>query len=289
MNAQQAVNEENEVLLKTLQQADRPLTISQIRKQLPSGKYKLSEKRIAEILDDQLRQQRVYRFKPSGGKSDRYWTRDHEDYARETILKRLDERPMTRSDLIRRTNAELRDCSEEKRRDLLNRMLKEGALRKWPAMIGGRSELFSTRPPDSQFYIEHALTKLCKKLDLPREKLIEDAQRLLTRTQQKPGLESGPASEPDREDFTQLILDRIIQIKPAAKTGALVSLTELRGALKDKIPDKASFDEAVIRLAEQESVALQYHDFPASLNQDELNGLVTDGRGNYYIGVSLRL
>jgi hypothetical protein len=289
MSAQQVTNEEIEVLFKTLQEAQEPLTVSQIRNQLPSGRFKLPEKQIAEILDDQLRKHRAYRFKPYGGKSDRYWTRSHEEYARETILMALNGNPLTRSELKKKTDAKLRDCSDDKRKNLLNELIKEGTVRKWPVLIGGRSELFSTRPPNSQFYIEHVLKSLGKKLGLSQAQLIDDVQTILTSLKHKLEVSDTLSVRPDQKDVAQIILDRMVQIKPAAASGALVSLTELRRAVKDEVPDKTGFDQAILRLADQESVALHYHDYPASLSQDELNNLVTDGRGNYYIGVALRL
>lgn len=290
MDAKHALNEEIDILLKTLQQAEEPLTVSQIRKQLPPGK--LSEKRIAEILNDQLSQRRVYRFKPYGGKSERYWTRGHEEYAREAILKALADEPLSRGDLDRKVKAKLRDYSEEKRKQLLNALIKEGAAREWPAPIGGKAKLLSSRPPDAQFYIEQDLMKLRKKLDLTDKQMLEEAQSLLTKLRRKHGIKDEPAVQPEApqaRDFSPLIFDRMARLEPASVNGALVSLTELRRALRPEITEKDTFDRAILDLARQGRVAVHKHDYPASLSEGELNELVTDGNGKYYIGIALRV
>src|SRR5262245_8770263 len=287
MDAIHALNEEIGILLKTLQQAEEPLTVNQIKKQLPPGK--LSETGITEILSDQLNQRQVYRFKPYGGKSDRYWTRSHEEYAREVILKALTDGPISRSELNEKTKAKLRDCSEVKRKELLNALIKEGAAREWPATIGGRSKLLSTRPPDAQFYIEQDLMKLRKKLGLSQEQLLEDAQSLLKKMMRKRGIESEPGSQPEAKDFAQVIFDHMARIEPASVNGALVSLTELRRAVRNEITGKEGFDRVILDLAMQGRVAVHKHDYPASLSKDELDELVTDGNGRYYIGIAVRV
>src|SRR5262245_12540165 len=287
MDSRYAVNEEIGILLKTLQQAEEPLTVDQIGKQLPPGK--LSDKQIREILSDQLKERQVYLFKPYRGKSDRYWTRSHEEYAREVILKALANGPISRSDLNKKTKAILRDCSEVKRKELLNALIKEGAAREWPATIGGRSKLLSARPPDAQFYIEQDLMKLRKKLGLSYEQLLEDAQSLLKKIRQKHGIESEPAFQSEAKDFARVIFDRMARIEPASVNGALVSLTELRRAVRNEITGKEVFDRMILDLAMQGRVAVHKHDYPASLSKDELDELVTDGNGRYYIGIAVRV
>jgi hypothetical protein len=78
----------------------------------------------------------------------------------------------------------------------------------------------------------------------------------------------------------------MVQIKPAAAGGALVSLRELRRSVA--VQGK-NFDRAVLHLAEEGRVALHHHDYPGSLTEEERNEMVSDDRGTYYIGVSLRI
>jgi len=79
------------------------------------------------------------------------------------------------------------------------------------------------------------------------------------------------------------------QLNPSVVTGAPVQLSHLRHSLRSEIADKDIFDQAVMRLAAQGRVAVHQHDYVGSLSQEELAALVSDGRGNYFIGVTLRI
>jgi hypothetical protein len=75
----------------------------------------------------------------------------------------------------------------------------------------------------------------------------------------------------------------------AAATGAPVSLSELRRALVDQIPDKSGFDQAVLKLADEGRVVLHRHVFPTSLSSEERESLVSDEHDNYFTGVAFRV
>jgi hypothetical protein len=79
-----------------------------------------------------------------------------------------------------------------------------------------------------------------------------------------------------------------VQIKLAAARGGLVPLNELWRSLKNAGWDKASFDRTVLSLAENYRVALQRHNFPTSLREEERAELVIDELGNHYVGIALR-
>lgn len=281
-------NEEIEELLAILQKTDEPMTLDALCKK---AGQRLSKKRIEQVLDHLVGERRVYRLKPARGAAHLYSLRSPEDYAREVVIPRtLAGKPLTRADLEKKIKSKLRDLSEDRRKSLVGGLLKEGAVHEWPPLIGGRSKLLSTRQAEARFYIEEALTKIRKKLGLSQDQLIEGMQSLLPLPDRSQGApEPAPVRQPIPHDLSQIVVDRMVRIKPAAATGALVSLTELRRALKDEIPEKDIFDQTVFRLAEDGRVALHQHDFPASLSRTELDDLVTDGRGNYYVGVAFRL
>ncbi|MDX2031437.1 MAG: hypothetical protein SF339_12250 [Blastocatellia bacterium] len=282
MSAQLFADEEIDVLFKTLDASEEPLTKSRLRQALPSGRFKLPESRITEILAELQRRELVFRFNPYGGKHERYWTRRLDEYARITLLAALAGSPVTRAELVKKTDGRLKDFPEDKRRAMLNELVKEGAVRKWPALIGGRSELFSTRAPDSRVYFQHVLASLRRKLDLSEDQLIADVAALLA------DLRARAADALPPPDPAQAILDAIARLAPPSSPGAVVSTRTLRQAVNEQFPEKAEFDRAVLELAAQEKLAVHYHDFPASLSPGELDELVTDGRGNFYIGVALR-
>jgi hypothetical protein len=84
------------------------------------------------------------------------------------------------------------------------------------------------------------------------------------------------------------ILDAMRQLNPRVEQGDLVYLPHLRTALKDRFPDKVSFDRAVLALTEQRRVQLQSHPVPAQIKPAERESMIEDGSGSYYILIGLR-
>jgi hypothetical protein len=92
-------------------------------------------------------------------------------------------------------------------------------------------------------------------------------------------------------------LELSILDKLKGKPGGL-SLTELRASLgpkvrpsmgsQEKAKAKADFDQAVLNLYRDRRVYLDRHDHPMRLSDAERKDLVTDGAGNYYVGITLR-
>ena len=63
---------------------------------------------------------------------------------------------------------------------------------------------------------------------------------------------------------------------------------DLRRSMDFQNVEKSSFDQAVLRLADQGKVALHRHDFPAGLSTEDCAELVTDATGDFYVGIALR-
>ena len=80
----------------------------------------------------------------------------------------------------------------------------------------------------------------------------------------------------------------MVEVVPAAVNGALVSLRDLRRSMDFQNVDKSTFDQAVLRLADQGKVALHRHDFPVGLSPEDRAELVTDATGDFYVGIALR-
>lgn len=87
------------------------------------------------------------------------------------------------------------------------------------------------------------------------------------------------------QELYKMILDKIVEIEPAARRQALVSVSSLRTALN--LP-KQVFDQAVLNLASQEKIFLHRHVHAGQMSQEERSQMVTDGQGSYYMGVVLR-
>jgi hypothetical protein len=95
---------------------------------------------------------------------------------------------------------------------------------------------------------------------------------------------SAPASSP-----TQAIVDGIIRLDPAARTGALIALPELRQFLKGRFKTKKAFDDAVLSAADAGKIVLHRHVFPSSLTEKERTDLVYSAPSDsYFIGAAFR-
>src|SRR5690606_32765440 len=75
------------------------------------------------------------------------------------------------------------------------------------------------------------------------------------------------------------------RLEPNAERGTLVTARILRQHANIGKPE---FDTLALQLARQGRLALHEHDFPFSLSPEAREELVTDGQGNYYIGLALR-
>jgi hypothetical protein len=97
------------------------------------------------------------------------------------------------------------------------------------------------------------------------------------------GMQTGPSLE-------VRILDKL-----KGRPGGL-SLLELRDSLGIKVrvsfggqpKPKIAFDQAVLSLYKERRVYLDRHDHPMRLTDAERRDLVSDGDGNYYVGITLR-
>jgi hypothetical protein len=277
-------NLEPDTLLDALRQAREPINASALRKQLGNS---TAEKQIEAILETLVQQGKVYACKPVRGRTLLYSTRSPEERGRDLIPRLVEPRPLTRAELRKKLEGKLGDLAEDKKKNLVSALLKEGVLLEWPAKLGGRSKLLSTRPVEPRYYLDDVLEKLGKKLGLSSAQLRNESRT--TADESRDPVVAPPVAPPPAVDLPQLIREGMVRVEPAAANGALVSLTVLRRGLRDEIPGKDDFDQAVFRLAADGRVALHQHDFPASLTQTERNELVTDGRGNYFIGIAFRL
>jgi hypothetical protein len=75
------------------------------------------------------------------------------------------------------------------------------------------------------------------------------------------------------------------QLDAGADRGALVTARVLRGAAG--LPKK-QFDELALQLSRAGRIVLHRHDFASSLSVVERDELVTDGEGQYFVGMALR-
>ncbi|NDD62405.1 MAG: hypothetical protein EBZ36_00235 [Acidobacteria bacterium] len=269
-----------EVLLRSLEQSAAPLTARQLRDRL-TGPYKLPLETIERLLEQQVQGDRLFAYPGTGASGrPRYWTRGIEQLARESILRLLDTRSLTLSELVRRLRTSLRGMDEATQRRLVSRMARNGELREWPPVLGSRTVRYSVLAPEPGLYLRDAIEKIARKLALAPHDLVAPIQSLLADAEF--GL---PVPNPDRDDK---LLARMVQVKLAAARGAPLPLRELWHSVRSEGWEKSTFDRIVLDLAASYRVTLLRHDFPGMLSGAERAELVVDPQGNHFVGIALR-
>src|SRR5262249_614512 len=269
-------NEAADFVLRALRRSSQPLTFTDLEKAIPRSAMK-SKKELPQILNQMVNAGQIRSHK---ARSSIYWLPSLEDQASARILKALSEAPLTQTDLKSKLRSLLSGWPQPKRDEMLDLLLKEKRVYK-VSPLTGKIELLSARPElTPRDYVRMALQMAVAKLKpmgFTAEQVFNTAQELLQRelTSDKPC-----------GDWDQTVLERMIQLKLAVANGAPISLTELRHSLPSETSGKPTFDRAVLRMAEQGTVVLHRHDYPESLSRRERDALVSDERGNYFIGVS---
>lgn len=259
------------LLKKLVAQASDPLSATRVRRSLPPG-YRIPLDQLKQRLSALARQGLLFEW-PTRPR--RYASCSLEAFIRERVIETLKRyRTLTTAETSKKLPAVAKPLVAR----ILEGLLKEGRIWKHPKI--GRREPYSLAPPDPLDYLRSTLDKLVatfRKVGFSPRAIREAFQQYLK--------DLPSDSEPD----DQVILSAMRRINPQAARGALVYLPELRQALQDHFPDKRSFDQAILRLAEQGKVQLQSHDLPSVLTHEEREAMIDNGRGGYFIAIGIRM
>jgi len=283
-NEQPLHSEAGAFVLRALEQSSQPLTVTKLGKALPKSALK-SKKDLPELLQQMVKAGQI---RAHNARSSVYWLPSLEDHASSRILEVLSEIPLTQTNLKNKLRSELVGWPPKKCGEMLDRLIKEKRVYKVKPLAGNGQLLSARAEPTPQDYIKLALQLVIAKLKpsgFTAEQVMTVAREVLQPSPIPPAI-----SLPQHDDanLERLILERMLQLNPSAMTGAPVQLSELRQTLRSEIADKDVFDQTIMRLAEQGRVAVHRHDYAGSLSEEERGELVSDGRGNYFIGVTLR-
>ena len=269
---------------RALRESAQPLTVAKLAKAIPKSALK-SKKDLPELLEQMVRAGEIRAHK---ARSSVYWLPNLEGQASERILEALNEIPLTQTDLKSKLRSLLIGWPQTKRDEMLARLIKEKRVYKVPPLTGKAALLSARDEATPQDYVRLALQLAVARLKtrgLTAEQVMAVAREVLQPAQ------AAPASVPSHQDaidLERLILERMLRLNPSAVNGAPVQLSQLRQSLRSEISDKDVFDRTIIRLAEQGRVVAHRHDYAGGLSREDLAALVSDGRGNYFIAVTLR-
>jgi hypothetical protein len=220
----------------------------------------------------------------------RYWHGDAVEFGRRAVIKLLDAKgPQTETKL----KAAVKALGDARFQTIFQGLLADRAVCLHPPVGKAKKELFGSKPPSPEKYLQDVGTQLTKVVaqltaaNVPRDEL----RRALVQLIEAAGIPfaAGTSSRGERSAFPgSASVDLIAlmrRIEPRAERGALVGFRDLRRTAQ---LEKEAFDRAVLELARQGRVSLHRHDYVGSLSPAERDELVVDGAGNHYIGVALR-
>ncbi|QGJ68618.1 Hypothetical protein PBC10988_2790 [Planctomycetales bacterium 10988] len=293
-----SIEEERGVLLRALRQhqelENEPTRITELRKDLPE-RFRLPEEQIEEIVTDLVQQGKVFRFEPYNSrgakKRYRYWFGNPEEYAALLIQEQLSKKVRTRSELKAAIKNRLGGFSESRRDQLIKKLIEEGTIRELPPFLGGRTKRLSLGKPNPQEYLQHAVDKiqhLLTRYGITEQEVSKVLFQMIGSSASSPS-QIPPVEKPQqstREPLSQKILQRAAELESGV-SGSVISVRELRQASDFLTHSKQEFDQALLKLAEEEKVYLHRHDRPMGLSESDREQLVFDGKNNYYSSVSV--
>jgi hypothetical protein len=284
-----------EAVRAKLLNAPAPLKLAEVVKGLPKPrKTKPADFRnqVRLVLDEQVRLGQVF-ISPSGKNGEmRYWSRDERHLLREKALE-FASTPQTLAAMKTKLKSEVKGAEPAYVQSVIDELISQKELFDHPAKKGSR--LLGAMPPPPPLPLleqpKHAkaLNKLitdCQKLlaaaHISVEELLQAVQKHL---QPSPAVKAGaPIAEREAVPPSQATPD-VLQ-SPRAELDELIlkalahapvhSLAELRASMPAEYRGSA-FDEAVLRLADEQQVILSQDALPERFSEAEKVEYVRDG------------
>jgi hypothetical protein len=286
-----------EVILRALSVQPKPVTASRLRAAVPApfrGKLAAFQARLEPLVESR----RVW-LHPSGTTAPTLiWDRSPEAFAETVICAALSKQPLSLADIEKKTRTKLKGLSPTDRRGVVDRLLAQGRLFRWPRKPRVRTDKLGLHPPEPQAYLAPALATFNKAIAQVAAAFAEvgvgpsqtHAVALAAVLAQDWAQNSGtrePAVPADDVALVTLIGERMAMIDPRSRHGAPVLIGDLRPALDFLFPVAAVFDAALVRLERAGRVCLLRYDPALAAQPLGPAGLVNDGHATYS-GVSLR-
>lgn len=262
-------------------QLGQPMTAVQIQAHITDAND-LSLDEMLNILDGMCESGRLFRFVTHRSMPNFYCNQDRDSYIRDGIVATLEEQPMSRVELESALKRDLVGVSANACRLMTRKLIKDGVIRELPPMLGRRAKRLSVNDLCVDHYTDHVIDQLAHQLErhgVSRDRIIASFAR---------HQDGGSIAAMNEDEAAELVLEAIRACGNSGGLGGLMSILELRRATQASIAEHSLFSNAVIALARRGFIALHRHDYPAGLEEAARNQLVTDGMGNYFVGVALR-
>jgi hypothetical protein len=259
------------LLESALARAGEPLTVTATRKALPAGR-KPSVKEVEDRLGALVDAGRIYRWP---GATKKFSAVEPHAFAREHVLRALTPGPLTEAEVKK----QVAKAAQPLVKAALTHLVDTGVVRRHPKL--GQKVPYGLGPPDPRAYLPAAIASAFKpllKLGFTEPALRQALREYVARPDGRGGT-----------DTVAAIFAAMSTLNSQASRGALVYIAELRAALRGRFSDKASFDAAILALAERGEVQLQSHAWPGRLSDAEKDALIANGRGGFFDAIGRRL
>jgi hypothetical protein len=287
-----------DMICKKLQESANPLKLAEVAKGLKKPKKTKKpdfEEEVRAHLDELTRQGIAFHYPSAKGGTERYWHKDEKHLLRTRAVE-LAAEPQTLSGITRLLAREIRGVDSAFVDIIVRELIGDDQLFEYPAATArGGPRFGAVAPPPPLPPLQRPnLKRKVDKLILDANKLLNDSHasldeliHLLIERLRKPNdahQAVTPSAAPVPEPSAAHELDELIMKE--VNNNSVVMLPELRAAMPVEFRTTA-FDEAVIRLAENNRILVYQDSDSSSFSEAQLTGFVRDG-SHVYTSISKR-
>ncbi len=275
------LTELEQILFKVVERSDEALSVTQVRRGLPKS-FRFQIRILFRHLQALAKKGKLFIWKPVRGRKDpgswKFSIQAPSDFVLDRIFASLRSGSATQAKIAHA----LPGYARMKVPAVLKELVRAGRVSQHPQ--AGRSRRYSLAPPDPLEYLKPKLDALVRRLEQDgfETHAVRDGLRRYLEI-------ASPPVTVGEDQLQEKILETMLQLKPAARHGALVYIPELRRAVDAECPDKATFDGAILGLAASGRVQLQSHALPSQLSPAERETMIPNGRGGFFMAIGLRV
>ena len=271
-----------------------PLSVKDVKK-LWKSSIRLSEAELLALLGELQASGEIFEIpaKTAAG-GVRYWGQDVLQFAGASVLGELRQRGTLPTAKLR---AVVKWLDDVRFTELLDRLSAQRLIFRQLTKTTGKSAqtVWGISPPSPEPWLRPIREQLCQVVLQLREAAVSatDLRRAVVEMLEAAGIvlgaagsaAGGGASVTAAAGATVDLVRLMRELDAGADRGALVTARVLRAAAG--LP-KPQFDELALQLSRAGRIVLHRHDFAGSLSVAERDELVTDGAGEYFVGMALR-
>lgn len=258
--------------------------------------FQVSESDLTTILADFAARGILNEIPSATGKGKvRYWNRDRAEHFRRSVLHVLEQKGTLPEVKLQ---SALKGITSSEWQQVRDKLQTSRVVFAHPPVGKKGKVVFGLRPPAAAPYLKDIARPLATIVTTLTEAGVpsDDIRRAIVEMVEAAGITFGLSRTPvskthdaidsSSSTVSDQLIELMLKMEPGAARGTLVGVHDLRRLAH---MDKVAFDTAILQLSRQGKVALHRDDFPANLSSEERDELVTDGTGNYFRGLVLRM